>query len=36
MCFKDRKKPALIITILSVFVVLCGITMIIESIIFAL
>jgi hypothetical protein len=36
MCFKDRKKPALIITILSVFVVLCGVTMIVESIIFAL
>ncbi len=35
MCFKERKKPALIVTILSVLVVLCGITMIIETIIFA-
>jgi hypothetical protein len=35
MCFADRKKPALIVTILSVIVILCGIVMVVESIIFA-
>lgn len=36
MCFKERKTPALIVTILSVFIALCGIAMIIETIIFVL
>ena len=35
MCFEDRKKPALIVTILSVIVILCGVVMTIESIVFA-
>lgn len=35
MCFADRKKPALTVTILSVIVILCGIVMVVESIIFA-
>ena len=30
-CFADRKKPALIVTILSVFVFISGIIMLIES-----
>jgi hypothetical protein len=35
MCFADRKKPALIVTVLSVIVILCGIIMVVESIVFA-
>lgn len=35
MCFKDRKGPALCVTILSVIVVLCGAVMAVQSIIFA-
>jgi hypothetical protein len=34
MCFKERKKPALIVTILSVIVILLGILMVIESAIY--
>ena len=34
MCWTDRKKPALLVTILSVLVILCGLTMIIEGVIF--
>lgn len=35
MCFEDRKKPALIVTILSVIVILCGFVMVVESVVFA-
>lgn len=35
MCFEDRKKPALIVTILSAIIILCGLIMVVESIIFA-
>jgi len=31
MCFKERKKPAVIVTVLSVIVILLGILMVIES-----
>lgn len=34
MCFKERKKPAMIVTILSVVVILLGILMVIESAIY--
>jgi hypothetical protein len=34
MCFKERKKPAMIVTILSVIVILLGILMVIESAIY--
>ena len=34
MCFKERKKPAMILTILSVIVILLGILMVIESAIY--
>lgn len=35
MCFADRKKPALIVTVMSVLVIICGIIMVVESIVFA-
>lgn len=34
MCWSERKKPALIVTILSVVVILCGIAMVVESIMY--
>ena len=34
MCFKERKKPAVIVTVLSVIVILLGILMVIESAIY--
>lgn len=34
MCFQERKKPAVIVTVLSVLVILLGILMVIESIIY--
>jgi hypothetical protein len=34
MCFKERKKPAVIVTVLSVIVIILGIIMIIESAIY--
>jgi len=34
MCFKDRKKPALFVTIFSVIVILCGAIMAVQSVIY--
>ena len=34
MCFPERKKPAIIVTVLSVIVILLGILMVIESAIY--
>lgn len=36
MCFKDRSKPANIVIALSIIVILCGIAMVTESIIFTM
>jgi len=35
MCFESRKKPALIVTILSTIIILAGLVMVVESIVFA-
>lgn len=34
MCFKEREKPAKIVVFLSVLVILCGVVMFIESVVY--